>query len=352
MDSFLTSLNIRRAIPLFRLLGCLALAIALLNTLGYACFRPHPRALWMQEWLNPTEKKRVSTQLASAEHWVERASRSTPAPSIGLILGLSTAREGIDPQLLERELGSGVRAVNLGSSGGSFQELAYYSEGLDRTPLRPEWIVIGVHTTWLAGRRPDALEPMSASDWLWRVTHRRGPERIRTGARQRAWLEYNYLRIHNGIQNALRGHALAPAPWVEPGADLQDTFQTLHLYSGMHADPEFIRLQTTAFGDSGWYDAERYSSTPEEFEALRVILLRCLRISPRVSVVLMPEADPLRRRIPHVAADEMTGVMQSHPQVEVLDGRALIAEEDFYDLVSDQEPCRAIPRWRSWMAAP
>jgi len=319
--------------PFLKLLTSLLAALLAFNTIGYTCFQPHPSALWMHEWLNPDEKRRVSTQMSAAKRWVEPRSAETQTQSVGLILGLSTSREGIDASQLEQKIGKGLRVANLGSSGGSFQELNYYSDQLNLISLNPDWIILGIHPVWLAGRKPESLQRIRPSDWAERLVSQNVPEKIRLGIRQSFWLVHNHRRMHNWIENILRSTSINPNTWINPSAYSTIPFKTIHHYSNKRASKEYIQTQNHAFNALGWYETGRYALDNHESINLKQILSHCGKASRRVIIVLMPESSLFREHVPALGVSTMRNILCLYPEFEVLDCRTFLNDDDFFDLV-------------------
>lgn len=332
--------GIARLKPLAKVLAGILVVFAFVELAGSILFRVRPDLLWMQGWQNPDEKQRITAQVAAAEQILTTGTR--PVQCI-LVTGLSTAREGIDNSLLGDALG--LQVLNFGSSGGSFQELDYYTLCLTRTELRPSFIVLGVHASWLAGRMPPSSMP----------AHGLVPSSTRASLRKRFFLLNQFRRIHNSLQNLLlagRDHLdmrLGFGLGVRQFHSPLDPFETTHLYGQGRANTSFLFQQLEAFKSIGWFNSDRYVASESESEAnafLRV-LVRARRISPRVVVVLMPESEAFRNRIPPGAVPTLLKSMKGCA-VDVLDARELLPESAFYDLVHANQIGRNQLSW--WLA--
>src|SRR5687767_4962904 len=127
-----------------------AAALAVIDMSLSALFGSFPPALMRSEYLSREELLKFGGRVVAVSG--ERRKEVQPAP-LGVILGFSTAREGLVPEMLDVvRTGQRIRWLNLAGSGGSFYELAFYVRPLFESELRPQVLVLGVHSVWLAGR--------------------------------------------------------------------------------------------------------------------------------------------------------------------------------------------------------
>ena len=306
-------------------------SLAVFNLLAATVGGQYPKGIWIHQWLDPFERDRTASKVAA----LERVLRTTPSPDAppvaGIVLGLSTAREGIDPMALRKRVHSVDLIANFASSGGSFQELLYYSEPIFRSSTKPVFALVGIHPAWLAGRRP--APPPS-----WHFVQQ---DKLEIGREiwQSIWILENRLRIRNATLNMLLEFRyelqgfLGAQPVPAVSLPIIDLDAVEHLYSGSKAPESFIATQTRAFEQMGWFSAEAYNQPDAEVAALRDLLVRLHGITANTIVVIMPESSSFRSRVPKEAQEIVGRCVAEVPGTRILDLRNALEEDAFYDLV-------------------
>jgi hypothetical protein len=308
-----------------------ALNVILTLAVGFA-----PPALRRAELLDPDTKLSISERVAAVQQsirsggWTER--------ELAVVIGLSTAREGIDPITFERATGGKFRLLNIAGSGGSFRELQFYYQNVFASHLRPRVVILAVHPSWLSGRavRPQAdslgevvgnlLGKPTETSWI----------PLRSWLSGHVWIFGNRVAINTEIRTAmlsLRG-LLGELMDLEPG-DLvgsDDPWEASIRYGDLHASAEFLSTQLRQWEAFGWFDAHSFDRDTDETAALDDLLRRLKAFAPTTLLVLMPESVEFRSRVPAMAVDRLSRVVLGpYPEMAILDLRASMPDEYFYD---------------------
>ena len=83
---------------------------------------------------------------------------------LGVALGFSTVREGLDPILLEELDPSRRRWLNLGTSGSGMVQMHEQASLVLRSELIPDIVIFGLHPTDLVRRPSREIDPASIAD--------------------------------------------------------------------------------------------------------------------------------------------------------------------------------------------
>ena len=283
---------------------------------------------------SPENLRAIATRLNAVQ--AELAAAPAAGPPLAVVLGLSTAREGIEPGRFELASGQRYRLLNLAASGGSYGELADYCAPLLASGLRPALIIVGLHPSWLAGRvAPPAGTPSPGA--LDRATARERLRRLQAWLVQRSWILANRVVIHERLGAAmstlrrrigalLRVAALDAPPWAA------DPWTVERQYADTRADDDFRALQLEQWAAMGWFDPARLHAATPDGRQLHALLHRLRAMSPRLVVVLMPEAQAFRTRVPASGAQAIGAIAASvDPGIVVLDLRDRLPETAFRD---------------------
>lgn len=312
-----------------------AAALAGVNALARVGAGPNP------EWLVPRYHQvqaGVARALGERIAGVSIELARTPAGErdpLGVVFGFSTAREGLDPSVLEAFDGSPRRWLNMATTRGDMSQLTEQTNLFLDSGLPVEIVVLGIHAQHLLRRphtpiatrslasmapslRRAGLEPLLdslSSAWCYRL-------RGETNATFHRIL----LRLRRSLLSGIDFPVLFaadPSPW-----DV-----TLLGYP-LHCSAEHLAKQIRGWETLGWFDSTSYEGLAEQMHMLLEIARRFRQRDARVVIVLMPESSTLRRRLPEVAARRFFELLvQSAPDTEptVVDLRGEIDDEDFAD---------------------
>jgi hypothetical protein len=284
------------------------------------------------EALDPGEYERMGRQIAAAEREISGTASSFP---LVVVAGLSTAREDIDADLLGSALCGGTRVLNLGSSGGSFRELAFYLRSLERTTLRSRLSILAVHPVWLAGRTHLATAatgtmraPSSSPVALTNL-----PDFIQS----HVWVLENRRGIHGALFNLLWQvrESIADRFGLPPHnvfaiSDVSPWSPRIS-YHAPRADDWEWRRQLSAWRGFGWFDSTNFAPNVADASYVRTGIERLRVLGGPVVVVLMPEHSRLRQLVPSTAYAAFRLALGTPTNVRLIDLRAALPDSLFYD---------------------
>lgn len=256
---------------------------------------------------------------------------------LNIYIGMSTAREGIDPVRLSRVEGQGRRYVGLCGSGGDVNNLMGITNLLVRSGVRPERVIIALHASWLVGMTtvPDSTSPNPLSSLRsrhWRDAARAFKQwdwirlnEVNVNHRVRVKLYAARMRVFEGLGLGLEAFSPpSPDPWGLPP----------RMGYPQHAEAEFLRKQLQECEARGWFDPEAYEELdPARHEILPRVVSRLRDLGTEVVILIMPEQSALRSRVPDVAVSLLTEDLervQSAP-VPIMDFRSMIPDSEFTD---------------------
>lgn len=324
--------------PVVRVAGLVALCAVALDLLLSLSLGLSPHALGREEMVDPDGLQLLAARVEAVSR--QRQGGAAAVSKLAVAVGLSTGREDIAPKLFEAQTEGRYRMLNLAASGGSVGEMRAYTEPLLASRLRPDLLVVAVHPSWLAGRQLRApLSPMpewgaagltwpAVCDhaWAWRQW-----------LAQHSWLLVNRAAMHAKMRRGMLSLRLRLGAWLAmPLRDLVpeapgDPWEVRSLYTDAHAAPDFLATQLREWTAAGWFDAERLGES-DEARGLREWLPALQALSPRVVMVLMPEADAFRTRVPEQGAQSLRGLAaDAQPPIPVLDLRASMPASAFRD---------------------
>lgn len=280
--------------------------------------------------------REISGRVAAVQ--AQLAAERPAGPPLAVLLGLSTAREGVDPARFQHASASHYRLLNLAASGGSFSEIGDYCRPLVESGLRPAIVIVGVHPSWLAGRVP----PVSQA-WPSLPANADPGALLEHGRKVGAWLVERSWILGNrsAINDRLRQHMFMLRGQVgdrfhvaldRHGSSAADPWTVASSYTDARAAPAFLATQLQQWQALGWFDPARLHEQADDAPMLREVLRSLRAISPRVVVVLMPEAEQFRLRVPPGGAQAVAAIAASVDSgMTVLDLRASMPASAFRD---------------------
>lgn len=329
------TVRLARLRPLAGVLAIIVATLVAASLVLTVVVGPAPLPLRRAEVLDPGEYRRVGEQLATVERERDTIPPDRRSP-LAVVIGLSTAREDIDALALGSALCGGMQVLNLGGSGGSFRELAFYLRTLRRSRLRSSLTILAIHPVWLAGRVLGALPPDTGVP-IATIAGYSVPQVVTRFVYRWGWLYANRRGMHALLLNSLGDFRDAlgerldlslgdlfpdvdPAPWAARVS-----------YQGQRGDPRFLRQQLDAWERYGWFDPSVFSSRGEEGDALRMLLREASAIGGKVVVVMLPEHSLARRRIPGIAAYTFREILAGESASQPIDLRDSLSDRLFYD---------------------
>lgn len=252
------------------------------------------------------------------------------APLEGLLLGLSTLREGVDHLALERALSSPRALLSVDGSGGHVDGLVYLSDRLLADPaLRARWGVLLLHPMWLTGWAPALptsgalLSRLRAHSWLlsrWTPLSQR--------------LKLLKVAGREAIHLDLLGRPLAQ---LYPPLEEEQWFSPPAQRATQRSAPAYRARQLAQWRQLGKFDEARYRREGHAQGALLLELIAQLRARvDKLLLIEMPEAQRLRSALPPLAGALLAQLLDraeagAGAPVTRWSARALLPDEAFYD---------------------
>ncbi len=259
---------------------------------------------------------------------------------LGLIVGLSSLREGVDAQILQEYDGMDARWIVIGTSGGGMLHLEHLVTRLRALKVDPDVLVMGLHYGFFARTDP---EPPRWIDHVDETRKSFAAGRLGNtllGMMRTTWWGKNYPRVHWKIQFALdeardrlQGalgqppeviYAASPTPWT---GDYQ--------YPDEIAPESVRQAQLDGVRGVGWFDSNNYTSANPNVALFKKLATALGRETPLL-ILMMPEDAALRALTPEAPAKAtveaaIESLRSAGRTVEFLDLRGLIPDEMFHD---------------------
>jgi hypothetical protein len=306
--------DLARYRALVRAIGGVLAALIAIDLVLRLVFGFAPPALVRASFHDSHNRELVASRTSAviAEH---------PAQPIAVIVGASSAYDGMIPAVLDGADPAHRRWLNLAATGSSFDELRYTFAPLFASGLAADLVVVAVHPSWLAGRVVG--DPMLDALML--------PDAPRT-----SWLLYHRGLVNHAIRDELASaHASllveqlgVPFDSVYPPA--ADPWTT-HRRTIGDRDPD-RRDQMELWRRKRWFDASWYARSDDEPNAAADVIAASKRTGKRVVIVFMPESSTLRAAVPAEAEAAFHRALARVPAPPVvIDLRAAIPDDRFLD---------------------
>ncbi len=252
-----------------------------------------------------------------------------------VVTGLSTAREGIDPIRFNKDTKGGVRLLNIGSSGGSFSEMQTYSEPLLNSRLQPDVVIMAVHPCWLAGRqlRTSPQRTPIIRGIEDEVSTQTVFQQLRVWVAQQSWVMNNRRAIHSELLQLMLGWRARLHYWANISSIKGDyPWAVRSAYQDQRAPPEFLQTQLREWALAGWFDTSSFGVQTAEAQLLRLFVKDIRDKTQHLVVVLMPESEEFRMRVPLRAAETLINIVQAVDRdIPILDLRDSLPDANFRD---------------------
>ena len=273
----------------------------------------------------------------------KRRRRAGTGEGLAVILGRSTAREGLDPSMLEAgDLGS-LRWLSLYGSGGSLNFMTDLADILFFSKLNPEVVVLAINPYMLAGHPYRPHDPCGDATAV--IRHLWGREfysaRIALSAlmESRSWILAHRRIINHQVRvgsfrarlRLFRACGLEPDSLRPPDPD---PWKVQRLGYPPHQSEDYLRWVLISAERLGRFSPSIYSVQSTQARALAEIITRSRQRGARVYVVLMPERSVWRKHVPAEADRCLQAVLGQYfgeTPPPVIDLRASLADEMFSD---------------------
>lgn len=332
----------RRYLPLVAAVGAVAVALLILDLAVSAIYRQVDGHRVAVDFLDIDRQASLARRIVEIESSWPGTAREPE--TLGVLLGQSTVREGLDIDVLGRAAGTATRWLNLGASGGSFLQLRFYARPLVASNLAPGAIIVGVHPQWLANpqaqiddqrvrlERGGGFDAVLGTLWSWR--ERNSLRNLATfalaGLRQRGFESVGQplrIQVPQDRGRSYRGDGRqGDDPWHAP-----------RKYHALRATDSVWAKMREIGVTYGWYEPASYRADGVENRALLALLHELGARAEHLVVVLMPEHSTLREAVPPVASTLFHDVLAAYRAasgrpLSMLDHRAAIDDAWFFDL--------------------
>jgi hypothetical protein len=302
----------------FRSLALVAAALTacvlLLNSLLMAITGARPA------WLVPEQTPMGWDQVDDADQRIaglaqeQSSGAARTEPPLLVYLGLSTAREGIEPALLQAESGFPCRVLGLCGAGGVMEHLNQTARSLLWGPLQPKRVLVCLRPEWLVGSPIRALEASIAASGS-------GPASLRQAAKEFkdhwAWVIFNKLYVNHLFRTGLYeartrlflGLRLNADGFAQPDPD---PLRTPYRFGYPdHCGAAELHEQMQKFEAFHWFNPGSYGEhCTAQADALYELLTALQEKPANVTVVLMPVRSELRTRLPAAARESLRQVLR------------------------------------------
>jgi hypothetical protein len=275
--------------------------------------------------------------------------RPAPGERLGILIGSSTLRQGIDPAILDAEVGQSYRWTNVytvahaheitlviramfqfgvkpGAVGLVVNPAILVADG-DREAERG-WYDPGPFLQYLKNRKLALArgELVSLTMVPWHLAF---PYRGQVFTMVDRGLFQAKLSMLEGIGQGLKALAAPEAdPWLNPyPPDLGEG----------NPDPAQVGNANVLkyIGIKGWYDPESYRTDGPNFASLKELFRTAHEHKAKTFIVFVPESSSYRARLPNTATDHFKGALtdalgEAAPMI--FDFRESAPDEDFTDV--------------------
>jgi hypothetical protein len=270
--------------------------------------------------------------------------RPASGERLGIMIGSSTLKQGVDPAILDAEAGGGYRWTNV-HCGQAFEDLlvvrAMYRSGLKPAALglvtNPGLLVADSHREaergwydpgpflgYLKARQlqmaREELVALTMAPWNLAFPYR---GRVFTLADRGLFVAKSRMLEALG-QGPEALVAPEPDPWLNPFP--ADAGQ---------GTPEGNEKVLKFIGIKGWYDPANYRADGPNFDALVEIFRTAHEEGTRTFLVFVPESSTYRAKLPPTAADHFEKTLTlalGDAAPAIFDFREAAPEEDFADV--------------------
>jgi len=255
-------------------------------------------------------------------------------------IGLSTAQEGLDGDVLAEHDGMNGRYVGLCGGGGCMEHVREVARPLLRSKLQPALVLLGVHPSWLVGRPLSGAKRIQLSP---RMAYRaRGLDGVVQNFTDWYWLTVNRKYVSYQVRAGLYNLRSAMFERLDLPADAFRTPDAAAWRPLENVFPDTVsaeekQLQIAKFAKYGQFDPRAYEHYQSRQAAVLVdMITACRRSGAEVAVVLMPETSAFHRRIPPEARQYLDAALVEafgeDPPV-VWDFQTAIPDDMFADYV-------------------
>jgi hypothetical protein len=290
-------MDLKRYMPILQVSVPLFGILAIGNLVAARAFGRIPA--WTSESPNWISQSEIMTGSRAAG--VVHTMASQKSGVINLVLGQSTAYTDVDCQEMERQCGVPSRWFSIGGRGNSFVKMESGLSPVFFGGLHPHICVLIVDPTDLIGypmfmKVPGKTKPVEAAALNWKD-------------KSSVWMFLNRDYANSLIQVACdkgREHIMDKIGLPLDVVYMPDSDPTENPIplSGKQA-PEVLALALESYEHLRYYSPDTYRSDGEQALAFLKLVAECRHLGAKVVVMIAPESETLRARIPHEAMDCM-----------------------------------------------
>lgn len=244
-----------------------------------------------------------------------------------VILGLSSASEGVQLSTLRQQPGDRTRYLGLSGAGRNMREVARYAAPLLESDVRPALVVFALSPFHL-------MDPPPLGEGFVNNLHQRSTIIELAGF----WFYARRKDIKHVIDVGVLDARSALYRWFdvrvdESGADPWRDMERMGLPATTGARQWQANIQR--YGLRGYYDAESYNRSETQAAVLIDLVKQFRARRTDVVIVLMPEHSTLRARIPDAAMQALSGPLRQAfgPDMpSIVDLRKAVADSGFNDI--------------------
>lgn len=233
---------------------------------------------------------------------------------LAVILGLSSASEGIQMSLLADRVGTETRILSLCGAGRNIQEISRYASPLLDSDVRPSLAIFAISSFHLIDPLPvdrslanlleskrTRLELMGFWYWLRRQDVKYAADTFLVDARVGLFQLFD-VHVDASGGDPWRENVRMGLPAMRTDADWQNNLQR--------------------YGLRGYYDADAFVRSDNQLSTFIELVAEFNARGSRIVIMLMPEHSSLRANIP----DEIVGKLSAPLEREFSSGKPLILD--------------------------
>ena len=243
-----------------------------------------------------------------------------------IVLGLSSASEGISLAALDEQLGDQARFLGLSGAGRNMQDIARYAHPLLKTNARPAIAVFAINLFHL-------MDPPPPDEAVFQNL-----QRVRTIAEVLGgWLIVRRRDMKYAVDfgiDTVRGSAFEFFG-VQPPADENPWREFMRLGLPQTVNEAQWQNNVSRYGERGYYDATNYARSRTQIGIFHEVVAEFIERGTDVVVVLMPEHSRLRARLPDVLTVTLVAPLAERfgeQAPTIVDLRSAVPDSGFKDI--------------------
>ncbi len=302
--------------PLIRV-GCVAVVLFLVLNSAFTALSSWapgwlPRPFFGVDFIEDNQRRAV----AAAEQY--RRKEVDESEPLVVVLGLSSASEGISLDTLSEETGGEIRFLGLSGAGRNMEEVSLYAQPLLETGLKPDLVVFAINPFHLIDGYVHDDRSGVEMYGLWFYHRRRDIRHV---------VDLGLLDLRSRIFRLfdVRMEEALPDPWRE----------MVRLNLPATTSERALKRKLEQYGERGYYEPEAYRRSTRQIASLIGLIRQFEQRGAESLIVLMPQHSALRERVPSAGLELLTGGLKrdlgerAPPIVDLADA---IGDDEFSDI--------------------